>query len=77
MAAEVNEGFPVQAWTEAFAKTVSTNETPAEAFAKAVAASEDDLMRVMDAMGRPELKDELREFLQDLSKAVAEAQNDG
>jgi hypothetical protein len=53
------------------------NETPAESFARAIAAAENDLDSCLDAMGRPELKDELREFLRGLAEGVKEVEAHG
>jgi hypothetical protein len=54
-----------------------TIETPAEAFSRAIAAAENDLDHCLDAMGRPDLKDELKEFLRGLSEGVKEVEAHG
>jgi hypothetical protein len=55
----------------------TTNETPAEQFARAVAAAENDLDHCLEAMGRPDLKPELREFLRGLAEGVKEVEAHG
>jgi hypothetical protein len=57
--------------------TEVSNEHPAEVMAKAVEASEGDLMRAMDSMGRPELKDELRDWLREFAKGLREGAANG